>query len=196
MSETQRVSNLFRIKLLLGQRKDIIIEEVRDKNLLPDNQDGEVCHDVDIFIAPKTSILTASKLQKFMIGLIPDIEPAYIEDFTSNGHEMRFGFLCFHEVVGVRSIVTGIVLDDPDLIRTTPNCNEKGEIVIKHKTMELKRRICVRLFPHTVLAYQATREINFDRIELRYLKSYDSRAKQLAIKAISGTRPGQRLLPG
>lgn len=90
-------------------------------------------------VAPKNGLYTVEELQKFMIDLLPDLEPTEVERFyIDNRHikSMILGSLCFTEEIGKEITQTKFVVSNKELaeIKGHRNREETREKVIVDAT--------------------------------------------------------------
>ncbi len=116
-------------------------------------------HTVDFLVAPKRGLYTVSKLDRFMMGLVPQLEYSAIDYFSqhdSNSH-LKFGKLYFDEKIGDIKTTKVITLTDTNLNGNVEIFSDKdpineysfdddGNSVIEG-IEDLNRRIWVSVYP-------------------------------------------------
>lgn len=107
-------------------------------------------HTVDIRVAPKKGIYTASALQELMMTLVSDLKPSAVDNFDDSGDWLRFGKLYFDEVIGTIATHRVITLTDAVILAVAEGfVDGKRET---HHSRPIGRRVWVRLYPNIQIA--------------------------------------------
>ena len=148
------MSKLSVVRETLEKNPGVVIVHTDKKVYLPD-KNGFFCHTIDYWVAPKDGLYTAKELQRFMLGLIPNLPPTSKDDFVQwkKDGELQFGKLYFDEKVGEERTITKriLVLTDEELLDA--NRFVGGKLIIdKDVTEDYVRRTWVRPFPNEAFA--------------------------------------------
>ena len=128
-------------------------------------------HTVDIRVAPKKGIYTASALQDLMMTLVPSLEPSCLDEFDDSGEWLRFGKLYFDEVIGTITTHQLVTLTDETVLAVAEGFVD-GKREIRY-SREIGRRVWVRLYPSVQIAMDSYKENEY-YITKRYLRwSFD-----------------------
>lgn len=121
--------------------------------------EGGWAHTIDIRVAPKKGIYTASALQELMMTLVPGIEPSCLDVFDDSGDWLRFGKLYFDEVIGTIATHKVVTLTDEIVLGVAEGfVDGKREI---HHSREIGRRVWVCLYPNIQIAADSYKENEF-----------------------------------
>jgi hypothetical protein len=153
------MNKLTQIRKALEGNNDITIVGSRESNEIQKIEAGYWMHTVYFYVAPKTGIYSADKLQALLMALIPEVKPATKDDFRECNDEMDFGKLYFNEVIGTETVRREIT----DEVLFSPDSFVEGKQVIEF-SKDLIRRILVKLFPDTQVAANALKGKNQYRI--------------------------------
>ncbi len=145
------MTKLDRIREELYANNDIVVVSGEEKVSLPSSFSW--CHTVDYYVAPKKGIYTADGLQKFMMGLLPDIKPTSVDDFLKSDCQLSFGKLYFDEKIGEeRTISTRVCTLTDELMKDKFGFVEGQQTIEKDTTLPYMRRVWVRPFPSERIA--------------------------------------------
>lgn len=150
-----------------GGNSDVVIVSHQQENLLPNS--GFFSHFVYLYVAPKTGIYTAGKLQEFMLSLAPELRPQVANNFIDYADEIERGRLFFDEDIGTERIHREIILTDKSMFPSEGFVNGKASF---EQTKKLCRRVIVDVFPDRFFAEDAIRNGMFYRIDKADLKKH------------------------
>jgi hypothetical protein len=136
------------VRHALETNPKVVILSMHEENYLP-NRHGYWSHTLDYWAAPKKGIYTAKKLQDFMTGLIPGLQPTCADEFRQSSQSLEFGKLYFDEQIGSEQITRICTLTDP-LMFHSQGFEEGKRTIIENQ--EYMRRTWVRLFPDQEIA--------------------------------------------
>ena len=105
---------------------------------------------VDILTGPKQEILDPTKLNEFMLSLIPGLEPLPVDTITAHGQHFSVGKLYFDEPIGLRRTSGKIVTTAHDSYALARAGMQVGSRDIDDEEI-LKRRTWVRMYPNADL---------------------------------------------
>jgi len=161
------------VKSALEADERIVIVNVLENNYFPGKY-SYFSHTYDYFVAPKSPIYEAEKLQALMVSLVADIKPTQQDEFRQGSASMSYGKLYFDEEIGRLQSQSSIVLTltDQDFILGAKGHTD-GKKFIENKTDEpLLRRVWVRLYPNITLAARALEDMNEYSIDNALLRRH------------------------
>ena len=146
------------IRTALQLNPDVVIVDEVEKNYLPE-KDGFWSHTIDFLVAPREGLYTVSKLDEFMLELVPQLEPSAVDYFSQHDSKdhLHFGKLYFDEEIGEVKTTKIITLTDMNLkghVEIFPDkdpineysFDDKGNLVIEG-VEDLRRRTWVNVYP-------------------------------------------------
>jgi len=101
---------------------------------------------LDIYTHPKDPLYTADELNRFMGGLVPELQPSCSDLFSggTRGEDLAVGILYYDEVIGTAALSAAVELrEDLSIVR-------QGLVVpawLSQQTLDLRQRTWVRVFP-------------------------------------------------
>lgn len=139
-----------------------MIVDCQERNYVGDRdlvyQNRHCAQTVEYWVAPKIGLYTPEELQRFMMGLVPDVEPTEITDFSYSEPAdcLRCGILTFDEKIGLGVTFTTVIeeITDNELVDCREFTSCKREF-IDHGADVTKayiRRILVIPFPDEAIA--------------------------------------------
>ena len=186
MQTLEQKTKLAAVRSALRENPNVVLVGTRTENYLP-GREGYFSHTVDFYAAPKVGIYSADELQKFMMHLLPGVEPTCKDNFGESGSELRFGKLYFDEKIGEERITRICTITDRELLGTieivegqvingyVPKIDLKTGQVTLTSTQDYTRRTWVRIYPNEQLA----RDVFEGKIDAEhYIYSTDLRSYQ------------------
>lgn len=154
--KTIKMSKLSIVQKALETNTEAIIVNTQEGNY-SSGKIGFFCNTVDYWIAPKKGLYEAEKLQKFMIGLIPNLKPDQQDNFRQDNKRgyLELGKLYFDEKIGKEKTNVERIFHvngkDKENFNLPESVNGK-QTIKKNVNEDYKRRIWVRLFPDEAFA--------------------------------------------
>lgn len=133
---------LDQIKRRVGEKAELV--EVWDQNF---NKEEKIAHTVIIFAAPiGEGIYDAGELQLLLESFGPQEEKIVEQVFSQTGSGMNIGCIIWREVIGKRTVISRIELNEESEI---PDDDRLWE---KVREENIFREIEVRLYPNRLIA--------------------------------------------
>ncbi len=149
------MSQLKVIKEALESNPEVItikVNELLNTLHIFDSIVSSIVHMVNYIVAPKRGLYTANELQRFMMELVPGIEPIHTNKFVQYSDRLEFGGLSFEEIIieeqkRVKRIFT---LKDKDIVLGD---FVNGQKIVSWDGLEnFKRMIYLTPYPNETIA--------------------------------------------
>ena len=155
-----------RMRKVLEENSDIIVVSTEERNRLTGMEKGYIpgIHSsnwisdkslvtVKIHVTPKKGIYSAEGLNEFMNGLLPDIEPKFVFEFSENADTMDFGNLTFEEKIAEeKQTVKRIITITDKTLSGTEGFQNNRKVINASAKRDLMRKIQVNVYPDKDIA--------------------------------------------